>query len=190
MKKTLTQSLIALTALAGCASSTATTSLETQQDVDLKKYAGTWHEQARLPNRFQTQCVGDVRADYVLNEDETITVTNTCRLQDGSYETAVGKGRLSEQVEPTDPAKLEVRFAPSWMSWVPAVWGDYWIMKIEGDYEYSLVGTPDRNYLWVLSRDKEADQNIVKELINYAGTLGFAVDEVKNSEVVESVEIK
>ena len=58
------------------------------------------------------------------------------------------------------------------------VWGDYWIIKLDGDYQHSLVGTPDRKYLWVLSRDAKADPQVVERLLEHAGTLGFAVDEV------------
>ena len=174
MKKILSISL--LTSLVGCATPHA--ELSTQPNVDLKKYAGTWYEQARLPNRFQKDCAGDVQADYVLNSDNTISVTNQCRTDDGSIDVAEGEGRLAQAVDPQDPAKLEVRFAPEWTSWLPMVWGDYWIMKLEGDYRHSLVGTPDREYLWVLSRDKRADKETVNQLLDYARTHGFDTDAV------------
>lgn len=168
--------LTAAVALAGCASTPA--NLTTQRDVDLNKYMGKWYEQARLPNRFQRDCVGDVQADYVMAVPGSITVTNRCQGKDGKVKEAVGEGRLSRRVSPATPSILQVRFAPRWLSWMPMVWGDYWIMKIDGDYQYSLVGTPDRQYLWVLSRDKQADQTAVKGLLDYAASQGFAVDEV------------
>lgn len=174
MKKTLGMSLIAL--LAGCA--VPYTDLPTQADVDLNQYAGTWYEQARLPNKFQKNCTNDVQADYVVLSDSTINVTNQCRESDGSVEVAEGEGRLSKSFDPQDPAKLEVRFAPKWTSWLPMVWGDYWIMRLEEGYQYSLVGTPDRKYLWVLSRDKKADKAAVAKLLDYAQTQGFDTDSV------------
>lgn len=174
MKKILSISLA--TSLVGCATPPA--ELPTQPDVDLKKYVGSWYEQARLPNRFQKDCAGDVQANYVLNSDSTISVTNQCRKGDGSIDVAEGEGRLAKAFDPRDPAKLEVRFAPKWTSWLPVVWGDYWIMKLEGDYRYSLVGTPDRKYLWVLSRDKRADKTTVAQLLDYSRTQGFDTDAV------------
>jgi len=174
MKRMIVVSLCAL--FPGCA--TTPVNLPTQQGVDLEKYAGTWYEQARLPNRFQKNCVGEVRAEYVLHADKTIGVTNQCVTSDGSTKVARGEGRLSKSFSPPDPSKLEVRFAPKWTSWLPAVWGDYWILKLAGDYKYSLVGTPDRKYLWVLSRNKQADEGSVKALLDYAGTLGFPVNQV------------
>src|SRR5690606_26949695 len=120
--------------VAGCA--TAPDSLPTQSGVDLKQYEGTWYEQARLPNRFQKDCVGDVQADYALQPDGSISVTNQCRISDGSMKVANGEGRLAGSGDQTDPARLEVRFAPKWTSWLPMVWGDYWIIKLQGDYEH------------------------------------------------------
>lgn len=169
MKKFLAIPLIAI--IAGCA--TSSVNLPTQSGVDLNKYMGTWYEQARLPNRFQKDCAGDVQADYALNPDDTVSVTNQCRTSDGSTKVAKAEGRLSKSVDVTDPAILQVRFAPKWTSWLPMVWGDYWIMKIEGDYQHSLVGTPDRKYLWVLSRDKQADTTTVTSLLEYAQSQGF-----------------
>lgn len=177
MRKILAIPLVLM--LAGCA--TSNQSLPTQADVDLNKYAGTWYEQARLPNRFQQDCVSDVRADYKINPDNTISVTNQCRGKDGSTKEAQGVGKLSSSAEPPNPAILKIRFAPEWMSWLPMVWGDYWIIKLQGDYQYSLVGTPDRKYLWVLSRKQEADDSSVDALLDYAGSLGFPVDQVKRA---------
>ncbi len=178
MKKMLAIPLIAM--VAGCA--TSNTGLPTQANVELSKYVGTWYEQARLPNRFQKDCVGDVKAEYKLNPDATLSVANQCRKADGGTKVAEGEGRLSAVADPRDPAKLEVRFAPKWTSWLPAVWGDYWILKLQGDYQYSLVGTPDRQYLWVLSREESADPSTVQALLDYAGTLGFPVSEIKKRE--------
>src|SRR5690606_26992684 len=93
-------------------------------------------------------------------------------------EVAQGEGRLSPASDPPDPARLEVRFAPAWTSWLPMVWGDYWIIQVLGDYEYSLVGTPDRKFLWVLSRGRTADADTVSRLLGRAMTLGFPVEEI------------
>lgn len=144
--------------------------MPTQDNLDLSQYAGTWFEQARLPNRFQKKCKADVQADYALVSGDRLSVTNQCVTHDGKTEIAVGEGRIASSDDP-DPAILEVRFAPSWLSWLPWVWGDYWI--ISTDYQYSLVGTPDRNYLWVLSRKKNPDEHEIDQLLNLATELGF-----------------
>ena len=171
---------IGVAALAACASNSAKNHrpLPTQANVDLERYAGIWHEQARLPNRFQKSCAGDVQAEYTLLPEGKIRVINQCRTADGGTEVAEGTGRLAEDGADADPARLELRFAPGWLTWLPSVWGDYWIIRLEGDYQYSLVGTPDRQYLWVLSRDKNADASRVAALLEHARSLGFPVDDV------------
>lgn len=175
---------IGIAALSACASNTANDypPLPTQGNVDLERYAGIWHEQARLPNKFQKSCMGDVQAEYTLLSDGKIRVVNQCSKADGGTKMAEGTGRLAEEGADADPARLEVRFAPGWLSWLPPVWGDYWIIRLEGDYQYSLVGTPDRQYLWVLSRAKEADASRVAALLDHAKTLGFPVDEAIRTE--------
>lgn len=170
---------LAIAALSACASNTAKNPpLPTQANVDLERYAGVWYEQARLPNRFQKSCAGDVQAAYTILPDSKIRVVNQCRSEDGGTKLAEGTGRLAQDGADADSARLEVRFAPGWLSWLPSVWGDYWIIRLEGDYQYSLVGTPDREYLWVLSRDKTADVSKVDALLDHAQTLGFPVEQV------------
>jgi apolipoprotein D and lipocalin family protein len=121
----------------------------TVADVDLDRYLGKWYEIARFDNRFQRQCAGDVTAEYARRADGRIDVINRCRQTDGSLTTAAGVARV---VDTATRAKLKVRFAPAFLSWIPAVWGDYWIIGLADDYSWAVVGSPDRQYLWVLSR--------------------------------------
>ena len=81
--------------LAACA--TTTSQLPTESGVSLERYMGTWHEQARLPNRFQKDCMGEGKAEYALNPDGTVSVTNQCLKKDGSVEIAQGVGRLADK---------------------------------------------------------------------------------------------
>src|SRR6187455_2680771 len=113
--------------------------------VDLDRYSGDWFEIARFPNRFQRQCVGDVRASYSRRPDGRLDVVNRCRTAEGETE-ARGVARI---VDDRTFAKLKVRFAPAWLSWLPMVWGDYWIIGMAPDYSWVVVGDPGRDYLWV-----------------------------------------
>jgi len=117
--------------------------------VDLTRYAGTWYEIARLPNRFQAKCAGEVVATYALQPDGRIAVTNRCRTTAGDVTAATGVAR---RVDGQPPSVLQVRFAPAFLSFLPAVWGDYQILALGPEYDHAVVGTPDRAYLWVLSR--------------------------------------
>jgi len=153
--------------------------LQVVAPVDLKRYAGLWHEQARLPNRFQKQCTGAVSAEYTLREDGSIEVRNRCLLADGSFDESVGSARAVPVAGQPGAGRLEVRFAPEWLGWLPLVWGDYWILKLDRDYQVALVGTPNRKYLWVLSRVPRLDDAALQAELDYARTLGFDVDRVE-----------
>ena len=150
--------------------------LEVVSSVDLARYAGKWYEVARLPNRFQKKCAGDVTATYTLLGDGKIRFVNECGKADGSTIRAEGKARLAEKNGPS--SKLEVRFAPSWLSWLPAVWGDYQIVDLVPDYSTAVVGSPDRKYLWFLSRTPEVDDATFERLSHKAAAQGFDVSKM------------
>lgn len=131
--------------------------------VDLSRYQGVWYEIARYPNRFQNQCAGDVSAKYELRSDSKIRVVNRCRKTNGEMSEAQGVARLAEKDGPN--SKLEVRFAPPLLSFLPFVWGDYWIIELAPDYSYAVVGHPDREYLWILARSPHMDETTYQELL-------------------------
>ena len=139
--------------------------------VDLDRYLGQWFEVARLPNRFQQRCLGDVRADYARRPDGRIDVVNRCRTADGEIE-ARGVARIVDERAFT---KLKVRFAPGWLSWLPMVWGDYWIIGLADDYSWAVVGSPDRKYLWILARTPRLDEKGTAAAIEIARANGFDV---------------
>lgn len=145
--------------------------LPTQDWVDLARYAGRWYEIARLPNRFQDQCAGDVAATYTLRPDGRVTVVNECRRRDGRMSRAEGVARLADEKGPA--SRLKVRFAPALLSFLPSVWGDYWIVELGRDYRHAVVGDPQRKYLWILSRSPEMDSATYESLAAAAARLGF-----------------
>lgn len=145
--------------------------VEAVESIDLDRYAGTWYEIARYPNRFQDRCAGDAIATYRRLDDDRVEVVNRCRTADGETIDVTGVARLAD---PDGPAsKLEVRFAPKWLGWLPFVWGDYWVLALDPDYRHALVGSPDRNYLWLLSRTPEMDPAAYERFAEAAQEQGF-----------------
>ncbi len=149
-------------------------------DVDLGRYMGTWHEIARLPFRYQADCVGDVTATYSLRDDGNVVVVNRCRIKDGTINEAKGLAKRASKDGPT--SKLKVRFAPSWLSFIPAVWGDYWIMVLPADYSYVAVGEPERRYLWILSRTPSMDEATLQAILDQAKANGYDVTRLIRSQ--------
>lgn len=146
--------------------------VRTVEAVDLDRYLGEWYEIARFPNRFQRSCTGDVRATYAKRSDGRIDVINRCRTAEGANE-ARGVARV---VDTRTYAKLKVRFAPAALSFLPFVWGDYWILGLAPDYSWAVVGSPDRKYLWVLARQPVLDGDRFTAALQVARTNGFDAD--------------
>jgi len=141
--------------------------------VNLSRYAGTWYEIARLPNRFQKSCAGEVTATYTIREDGQINVLNRCRQANGEMKSARGVARRASQSEPN--SKLKVRFAPAFLSFIQWVWGDYWIIDLAPDYRYAVVGEPSRKYLWILSRTSRMEEATYMKVLENVGKQGFDV---------------
>ena len=137
--------------------------VQTVSSVDLSRYVGTWYEIARYPNRFQNRCAGNVSANYEIREDGNITVVNSCKEENGEINTATGKAKI---VDSRTNARLKVSFFGPF-------YGDYWIINLGPNYEYAVVGTPDRNYLWILSRTPQMDDGLYDLLLQRIAAQGF-----------------
>lgn len=185
---TLTLASLALTLAmalpAGAAEPAAAQSaLPVVAHLDLQRYSGRWYEVARLPNFFQKKCVGDVSADYSPLPSGQVSVVNRCRTADGSVTQSDGIARkvAPRPGEAADVGRLEVRFAPAWLGWLPLVWGDYWVIDIADDYSTALVGTPNRDYLWLLSRKPTLANEEVERWLAKAAALGFDTQAVERT---------
>jgi apolipoprotein D and lipocalin family protein len=152
--------------------------LQAVPSVDLARYQGHWYQIALYNNSFQKQCVSNTTADYAVGTNGQIVVTNTCKKADGSTTSAVGAARIKQPrvlgvpVGAGVTSKLEVRFAPGWLSWVPGVWAPYWVIQLADDYRYAVVGEPGRQYLWILSRTPvldPQDRAIINGLLQQQG---------------------
>lgn len=162
-----------LLALLMVAASLQSDQVRTVDAVDLDRYLGDWFEIARFPNRFQRSCTGDVRATYSRRSDGRIDVVNRCRATDGRIIEAQGVARV---VDVRTSAKLKVRFAPAVLSFLPFVWGDYWIVGLADDYSWAVVGSPDRAYLWILARTSTLETDRLDAARAAARANGFDID--------------
>lgn len=134
--------------------------------VDLGKYLGKWYEIAHLPAKFQQNC-DETTATYTLLDNGSISVINECK-KDEKIKVAKGKAKV---VDKMTNAKLKVTFF-----W--PFYGDYWIISLGETYDYAVVGTPDRKYLWILSRTPKMDNNLFSQLIEIAKSKGFDVSKL------------
>lgn len=138
--------------------------LDVVPSVDLARYAGKWYEIARLPNRFQRDCAANTTATYTLRPDGKITVRNECREAGGRQKSATGTARPADAKGPN--TKLKVTFF-----WPFS--GDYWIIDLDPEYRWAVVGEPGRRYLWILSREPRMDTALYQQIVERAKQRGF-----------------
>jgi apolipoprotein D and lipocalin family protein len=134
--------------------------------VDLNRYKGLWYEIARLPNFFERK-LKCTSATYTLRDDGRITVLNQGNYISNSEKTSSIKG-VAWVPDKNSPAKLKVQFF-----WPFS--GDYWIMYLDNDYRYVLVGDPACKYLWILAREKTMDDDTYNMLLQKAAENGYNV---------------
>ncbi len=144
--------------------------LEVVDHVDLERYLGTWYEIAAIPQRSQKGCVG-VTATYSLLPDGKIRVINSCREEtlDGKLRDIEGKAWVLDK---KTNAKLEVQFGGRFS-------GDYWIIALDADYQWAVVGHPSRNFLWILCRKPHMEQALYADLIDRIGNKGYDIARIK-----------
>jgi apolipoprotein D and lipocalin family protein len=161
--------------LAGCAGIESKQPLHTVASVNLARYARTWYEIARLPMWFQRHCI-DSKAIYTIRPNDTIGVHNECMTDAGGLDQADG---IATIVDTHTNAKLAVTFDNFLARLVgPSRDGNYWILDLDQDYQTALVGTPDRRYLWILSRSPQLDDVTYQRLVEKAQQLGFPVSDL------------
>jgi apolipoprotein D and lipocalin family protein len=136
---------------------------------------GRWYEIAKFPNRFQKQCVANTTAEYSMDAG-AVKVVNRCQLSSGAVQEAVGAAR---QLGAANSAKLEVRFAPAWLSFVPQVWGSYWVIDLDASYQLAAVSEPSREYLWILSRSPKVDAARYAELLSRLQEKGLNIKQLE-----------
>ena len=167
--------LLLATLSVSCASTTQRLKLPPLQVVEkvvLQRYLGTWYEIASCPQRFQTGCSG-TQATYSLRPDGDLKVLNRCHLDTLAGEEKVATGR-ARVVDATSNAKLEVSFFGPF-------WGDYWVIQLDPEYRYAVVGSPGRDYLWILSRTPALDGETWKAIVDRLKTEGYPLDRLQRT---------
>lgn len=164
-----TMALLGLAVLSAVALAKPANPPQTVSQVDLNRYLGTWYEVARFPMYFQRKCASDVSATYGLQANGNVSVLNQCRKADGEIMASKGEAKAVDRSN----SKLKVSFLPKGLRWIPLTKGDYWILKLDDNYQTALVGAPNRKYLWILSRTPILDEQTYQQYVDAAKQQGF-----------------
>jgi len=161
--------LLNLTLLTNCKSNDSMINKETVKEVDLEKYIGTWYEIARYPHSFEKGLVG-VTATYSFRKDGKIKVVNKGfkNSLNGEEDIAIGKAKVPDY---NDKAKLKVSFF-----WI--FYGDYYIMELDDDYQWAVIGSSSDKYLWILSRTPKMEESVYNMLIQRIEKRGYNLDKL------------
>jgi apolipoprotein D and lipocalin family protein len=165
--------LIAICAFAGCAGGGSDAPLESVPHLDLNRYLGEWHEMARYPNRFERDCDHDITASYSIQSDGRIRVVNSCITLDGKTKRSTGSAKVVDNIS---NAKLHVTFF-----W--PFYGSYWVIGLDPDYKWAVVGEPSRKYLWILSRSTVIDDSTYARIILLVKDNGYDPGKLMRSDV-------
>jgi apolipoprotein D and lipocalin family protein len=173
-----TSSLLAGVICMSSAVAAAAPPLSSVPSVDVARYMGTWHEIAKYPNWFQKKCASSTQANYSLMANGQVQVLNRCKTDKGEWSEALGAAR---QIGGPTSAQLKVRFAPAWLSFLPFVWGDYWIIDLDPQYQWVVVSEPKLDYLWILSRTPQMPAATYQQLLGKLATAGFDLNRIEIS---------
>lgn len=143
--------------------------LNTVSNFNLEQYLGTWYEIARLPMKHQPEDSTDISAVYSLQDNGKVRVQNRCLDENKQLDEAIAEASIVD----AENGKLEVSFLPEGFRWIPFTKGDYWVLKIDSNYQTALVGEPNQKYLWLLHRSPTLDDSIKAEYLAYATSIGY-----------------
>ena len=156
---------LTIVSVTGCQSKTPEDmDFSTVQELDLERYMGKWYEIARFDHRFERNLVG-VTATYSLRDDGKITVINAGykNTLDGKFKKTKGKAK---QPDPDEPGKLKVSFFLFF-------YADYYILELDEEYQWALIGSSSDKYLWILSRTPQISQETLDKILSKARERGY-----------------
>lgn len=157
--------------LTGCSESPIRISnkpLTTVPKIELNRYLGKWFEIASRPNRFQRGCVA-TKATYSLEADGKLSILNECLDK-----TLTGKARSAKgRAWPVDETNSKLKVSFFW-----PFSGDYWILEVGDNYEYSVIGEPEGKYIWILSRQPKMEETLLQSILARLKSRGYSVEAI------------
>ena len=154
--------------------------LRTAPHVDIRRYAGTWYEIARLPEPHEAACRDQPRITYT-PRGSVVEVLHRCRGPHGEEQRVRGIARVDPR---SGNAKLSVSYAPPLLQWLPMLWAEHWVLYVDPDYSVALVGSPARDRLWLLARRPTLEPAALRAVVDVARVQGFPTDQLLPSQRV------
>jgi apolipoprotein D and lipocalin family protein len=162
--------VVALVAcLAGPASAQAPAPAPAPGD-NFTRWEGRWYEVARLANWPERNCGPEVAATFLRRTDGRISVIHQCRTTKGVWGVSIGEGRFEES---PPPGTLGVSFTPIWWTVPPFTFGSYYALALDLNARYAILGSTDRDHLWIMSQTRTLDETTYQRAVAQAAALGY-----------------
>ena len=139
--------------------------------IDLPRYMGQWHEIAHLPLFFQRKCVGPITATSAIDADGKIRLHTSCPTQH--------KPKIVDVLvipEQQQPAVFTIQIG--WLSWLPHSWFEYWVVDIDPQYQWVVIGEANAKHLWIFARSRTMSRALYQHLVKRARDRGYPVDKL------------
>lgn len=120
--------------------------------VDFPALAGTWHEIARFPNRFQRRCDVAFTA-YAPRPDGQLEVQGRCANWPAERSSLTGVARIDGAGELSIGA----------FSWLPFLRRSVHVLHLDLRHGTAVVGEPRRKYGWIIARGARIDAQAFTE---------------------------
>ncbi len=146
-------------------------SQEIVDHVDLRRLMGTWYEIARFPNLFQKEDWVGATDNYYPQENGEIEVIY--RYHEKQFDAPLKEIKAKMWREPKDAPSGKFKYQALWPFTV-----DYWVIELGTEYEYLVIGYPNHNMLWIMSRTPSLDEGTYRGILERVANQGYDVSKL------------
>ena len=132
--------------------------MDTVNNIDIPRFMGKWYVISTIPNFIERGCENAYDI-YTLNLDGTIDVLYSA-IKDGEEFTIQQNGEIIDKV---NNSTWKMRFTKPY---IPFYRAPYEVIILDDEYDYMVVGYPDNEYGWIMSRANHMDEKIYQEIVN------------------------
>ncbi|MCW8799366.1 MAG: lipocalin family protein [Desulfobacter sp.] len=132
--------------------------------VNINRFMGDWYVIANIPTFIETDAHNAVET-YNLNDDGTVATTFTFNEGDFSGEKKIyrPKGFI-----------LDKTTNATWgMQFIWPIKADYRVIYLDEDYNQTIIGRKQRDYVWIMARSPEIPDKDYQHLVQVITELGY-----------------
>ena len=144
--------------------------MKTVPFVDIHRFMGDWYVIANIPTFIEKRATNAVES-YRLNDKGEVETTFTF-YQDSP----TGKKKVYNPIGFifNTETNAEWRMQFIWPFKLP-----FLIIDLADDYSYTVVGVPNRKYVWIMARESKLSNDIYEKIINRLAGIGYDVSKVQ-----------